>query len=88
MMVLFGGVKANSKSWCTNESTNFERSKIDFLTSSFGFYQIINKPTHIWNNLPFCIDSVFTTQPNLVINLGVHSYSLQANCHNQLTYNV
>ena len=73
------------KSWYTNDSTNFEGSKIDFLTSSFGFHQIINKPTHILNNSSSCNDLIFTTQPNLVMDSGVHS-SLHANCHHQLPY--
>ena len=47
----------------TNGSTNFEGSKIDFLTPSFAFHQIINKPTHILNNSSSCIDLIFPIQP-------------------------
>ena len=78
-------VLGDFKSWYTNDSTNFEGSKIDFLTSSFGFHQIINKPTHILNNSSSCNNLIFTTQPNLVMDSGVHS-SLHANCHHQLPY--
>ena len=45
MMVVLGDFNAKSKSWYTNDSTIFEGSKIDFLTFSFGFHQIITKPT-------------------------------------------
>ena len=82
MMVVLGDFNAKFKSWYTNDSTKFEGLKID-LTVSFGFYQIINKPTHILNNSSSCIDLIFTTQPNLVMESGVHS-SLHANCHHQL----
>ena len=85
MMVVLGDFNAKSKAWYTNDSTNFEGSKIDFLASSFGFYQIVNKPTHILNNSSSCIDLIFTTQPNLVMESGVHS-SLYENCHHQLPY--
>ena len=85
MMVVLRDFDAKSKFWYTNDSTNFEGSKIDFLTSSFGFHQIINKLTHILNNSSSCIDLIFTTQPNLVIESGAHSY-LHANCHHQLAY--
>ena len=85
MMVVLGGFNAMSKSWCTNDSTNFEDSKIDYLTSSFGFHQIINKPTHILNNSSSYIDLIFTTQTNLVMESGVHS-SLHADCRHQLPY--
>ena len=37
------------------------------------------------NNSFSCIDLIFTTQPNLVMESGVHS-SLHANCHHQLPY--
>ena len=66
-------------------NTNTEESKIDILTVSFGFNQIINEPTLILSNSSSCIDLIFTSQPNLVIESGVHS-SLHANCHHQLTY--
>ena len=67
MMVVLGDFNAKYKFWNTNDSTSFEGSKIDFLTSSFSFHQIINKPTHILNDSSSCIDLIFTTQPNLVM---------------------
>ena len=67
MMVVLGDFNARSKSWYTNDSTNFKGSKSDFLTSSFGFHQIINNPTHVLNNSSSCIDLIFTAQPNLVM---------------------
>ena len=84
-MVALGDFNAKPKSWYTNDCTDFEGSKINILTSSFGFHQIINKPTHILNNSSSCIDLIFTTQPNLVMESCVHS-SLHANCHHQLPY--
>ena len=45
-----------------DRSTN-EGSKIDFLTSKFGFSQIIKEPTHVLENSSSCIDLIFTTQP-------------------------
>ena len=66
-------------------NTNTEESKIDILTVSFGFNQIINEPTLILSNSSSCIDLIFTSQPNLVIESGVHS-SLHANFHHQITY--
>ena len=85
MMVVLGDFNAKSESWYTNDSTNIGGSKINFLSSSFGFHQIINNPTHILNNSSSRINSIFATEPNLVIKSGVHS-SLHANCHHQLPY--
>ena len=85
MMVVLGDFNGKSKFWYTNDSTNSEDSKIDFLTSSFGFHQIINKPIHILKSSSSYIDLIFTTQPNLVMGSSVHC-SLHANCHHQLPY--
>ena len=59
-MVVLGDFNAKSKSWYTNDRTNFEGVKIDFLRSSFSFHKIINKQTHILNNSSSCIDLIFT----------------------------
>ena len=55
------------------------------LTSSNGFSQLINEPTHIQINSSSCIDLIFTNQPNLSVNSGVHS-SLYPNCHHQIVH--
>ena len=54
-------------------------------TSQFGLSQIINEATHILEASSSCIDLIFTTQPNLMVESGVHS-SLHANCHHQLVF--
>ena len=85
LMVALGDFNAKSNSWYRNDSTDTEGSKIDILTSTFGFHQIINEATHILNNSSSCIDLIFTSQTNLVTESGVHS-SLHENCHHQITY--
>ena len=60
-------------------------SKIDFLTSQFGVSQIIKEPTHILENSSSCIYLIFTTQPNMVLESGVH-HSLHQNCHHQIIF--
>ena len=83
--MFLGDFNTKSNSWYRNDSTDIEGSKIDILTSTFGFHQIINEATHILNNSSSCIDLIFTSQPNLVTESGVHS-SLHANYHHQITY--
>ena len=46
---------------------------------------IINEPTHILENSSYCIDLIFTSQPNLITESGVH-LSLHPNCHHQVIY--
>ena len=45
--------------------------------------QLIQEPTHILNSSSSCIDLIFTSQPNLVMESGIHS-SLHSNCHHQI----
>ena len=47
--------------------------------------QLINESTHHTWNSSFCIALIFTWQPNLVTESGVHS-SLHENCHHQIIY--
>ena len=85
MMVVFGDFNAKSNSWYSNDNTHIKGSKINTLTAGFGFNQITNKPTHILSNSSPCIDLIFTSQSNLVIESGVHS-SLHANRPYQISY--
>ena len=61
MMVLLRDFNAKLNSWYANDSANIEGSKIDILTASFAFNQIINKQTHILENSSSCIDLIFTS---------------------------
>ena len=60
-----------------------EGTKLYWLTSSNGFYQLINELKHVQTNGSSCIDFVFTDEPNLSVNSGVHA-SLHPNCHHQI----
>ena len=71
--------------WHNNDITTFEGSKIEGVTSQFGLQELIKEPTHIIGDSSSCIDLIFTTQPNLIVESGVHS-SLQSNCHHHITF--
>ena len=60
-------------------------SKLFSLTSSNGFSQLINEPTHIQTGSSSCTDLIFNNQPNLSVNSGVHA-SLHPNCHHQIIH--
>ena len=49
------------------------------------FIQVIRDPTHILESSSSCIDLIFTSQPNLVMNSAVHS-SLHSNCHHEIIH--
>ena len=55
------------------------------LTSSAGYKQIINKPTHFANNLSSCIYLIFSNNLNLLSNYGV-DLSLFEKCHHDIIF--
>ena len=85
LTVVLGDFNAKSNLWFKGDKTTYEGSKIDGITSTFGLQQIINEPTHIIGDSSSCIDLIFTSQPNLVMESGVHS-SLHPNCHHEIIY--
>ena len=85
LSVITGDFNARSSCyWCKDIKTT-EGSNVSSLTSSNGFSQLINKPTHIQANSIPCIDLILTDQPNLSINFGVNS-SLHPNCHHNIAH--
>ena len=51
----------------------------------YGFHQLISQTTNLLSQTSLCIDLIFTDQPNLIVDCGVHP-SLHSNCHHQMTY--
>ena len=86
LMVVLGDFNAKYKHWCSQGSTNLESITTEYVTSQFGLNQIIiTKATHILESSSSCIDLIFTTQPKLVVEAGVHP-SLHPNCHHQILF--
>ena len=85
MTVVLGDFNAKSNNWCKADITSLEGSKIDTITSIYGLSQLIQKPTHILNLSSSGTDLIFTSQPNLVMESGIHSLLL-SNCHHQIVF--
>ena len=84
LVVAIGDFNAWSSSWCINDKSNCEVTKINCLASVYNLKQVIHKPTHLLENSS-CIDLIFTSQSNLVMEAGVH-LSLHLNSHHQIVY--
>ena len=78
---VLGHFNAKSNNSCKNDTTSHEGSMIDALTSNYGLHQLIQEP----NSSSSCIGLIFTSQPNLVMESGVHS-SLHPSYHHQLVF--
>ena len=64
---------------------SFEGSTIKSITSQFELHQLIKEPTYLLENYSSCIDLIFTSHPNTVVESGVH-LSLYPNCHHQIIF--
>ena len=58
---------------------------INTIASSYGLNQLIQESTHILNSSSSCIDLIFTSQPNLVMESVIHSL-LHSNYHHQRVF--
>ena len=68
LIVVLRDFNIKSKSLYSCDKTATEGAKIEFATSQYGLYQIINGPTHVLENSSSFIDLIFTSQPNFVVD--------------------
>ena len=66
-------LNAKSSNWLSNDTATAECAQLDYLTSLHGMKQVITKPKHILENSACLIDLIFTNQPNIIMESGVHS---------------
>ena len=85
LRITIGNFNTRSKNWYRQNKTSFEDNSTESITSQFGLYQLINEPTHLLENSTLCTDLIFTSQPNFVVELGVHP-SLHPNFHQQIVF--
>ena len=84
--LVVGDFNAKCNYWWPNGTSNSCGLKLFNLTNSLGYTQLINQPTNLEpNKSPSCIDLLFASQPNLIIESGVHP-SLYNMCHHQIVY--
>ena len=81
-------MNVKSSNWYKHDKTTYEGSKIDAITSQFGLQQLIKEPTHILTDSSSCIDLLFTSQPNLVMESGVHSSLHHQMIHAKINFKV
>ena len=83
MLVIIGDLNAKSKNWYPLDRTTYEGNIIETIASHFGLHKLIHDATHILGKSSSCIDLIFTSQPNIFVNSGIH-FSIYANCHHQI----
>ena len=76
-----GDFNAKSCNWYSHDKKGFGGSTIESITSE----QLIKNLTHLLQNPPACIDLIFTSQLNIVVESSVHP-SLHPNCHHPIVF--
>ena len=84
-LLLIGDFNAKSSDWPSNDTTTAEVDQLDYFTSLYGMKHVITEPTHILESSASCINFIFTNQPNIVMDSGVH-LALHEKCHHQIIY--
>ena len=69
LTIMICDFNAKSTNWYLIDITSFEGSKIEPIASQFAMFQIIKEPT----NSKSCIDLIFVSQPNMIMDSGVYS---------------
>ena len=82
LLVIFN---CRSNQWWENDIENNEGKLFEPLASDNGLHQLISEPTHLMGESKSSIDLIFTDQPNLIIESGVHP-SLHEQCHHQIVF--
>ena len=80
VLVMLGDFNARSKSWWCEDITSRKGPQTESLAMPYGLQQLISDSTHLLPNSSSCIDLIFTDQPNLIVDGGVH-LSLHPKCH-------
>ena len=71
LSIVKGDFNACCSRWWQNDITNSAGQGIDSLTSSTGHREIIDKPTHVASNSMLCVDILFCTNQNAILNYGI-----------------
>ena len=83
---ILGDLNAKCTNWWSNGINNNCGLLLDDISTLYNYTQLIREPTNFepQTNLS-CIDHIFTTQPNLVLESGVLP-SLYQTCHHQISF--
>ena len=83
LTIIIGDFNAKFNKWCSTNKTTPERVKLDDLTCQYRLTQLLKEPTHISDHYRSCADLIFISQPNLVVDFGIHP-SLHENYLHQI----
>ena len=83
--VLIGDFNARCTNWWAADIDSKAGKELDTLTSTAGYTQLIDKPTHFFSGGCSCIDLIFCNKPELISEYGI-DHSLFQTCHHNLIF--
>ena len=83
--IVLGDFNAKCSKWCASDRNNSAGIELDNITTTSGYNQMIDKPTHYINESSSCIDLIFSSNVNLTKNCGVEQ-SLYETYHHNIIY--
>ena len=84
-VLITGNFKCRNSNWYFGDPATTRGFRVEALTYFYGLHQVIKSPIHQIQNSATCIDLVFTNQPHLVRQSGVHSH-LSSTCHHEIVF--
>ena len=76
---------AKCSKWCTSDKDNTANFELDSITTTAGYSQMINKPTHFINESSSCIDLIFYSNTSFVKNCRSQP-SIYEKCHHNIIH--
>ena len=83
--VLIGDFNARCTNWEAADIDSKASKELDYLTSTAGYTQLIDKPTHFFSGRCSCINLIFCNKPELISEYGI-GHSLFKTCHHNLIF--
>ena len=74
--IITGYFNGKCSKWYSFDTSDNIGKELDTITSTAGYSQIIEKPTHFRNNSFSCIDLIFTSNPSILVDSGFEKLSL------------
>ena len=84
-IIITGDFNCRSPHWWKDERENDEGRIFEAFTAELGLQQLVCEPTHFIGESKSCIDLIFTNQPNLFLETGVHP-TLHRQCHHHVVF--
>lgn len=85
MSLFLGDFNARNSDWWTGDFTNTQGKDIGDLAAQYNLHQLIDRPTHILPGSSSCIDLIFSSSEDFILDSGVLP-SLHPRCHHQVPF--